>query len=109
MEKEAQSRGPHVQDQTEMAEAGSELRSWPPPGPIKTAFSQPCEPFCLQNPMEIHPLSLGLSVLCHCERISWREPKWVKVQSSLCDLKGHFTSLGLFSCLWWQGWEVIRF
>ena len=36
---EAQSRGPSVQDQTEVAEAGGELKALPPPAPIKTVFS----------------------------------------------------------------------
>lgn len=41
-------------------------------------------------------LSLGLSVLCHCERTPWRVPNWVKVQSLPCDLRGHFAFLDLF-------------
>lgn len=89
--------------QLEVAESPSSF----PQHTHKVAFSlslgmalSPVGPFCLQNPVETQPLSLGLSVLCHCERTPWRGPNWVKVQFSLCDQRGHFTFLGLFSYLW---------
>lgn len=61
-----------MQDQTKVAEVGSELRSLPLPSfpLIKAAFSGPfglalgpVDPFCLQSPMETHPAFGSLCAL----------------------------------------------